>query len=749
MTARLGTLVVSIDKSCHPMPLFVEVALPVPMRQAFSYKVPDSVSTLPKKGMRVKVPFGRQQLIGLVTGISDTCNLAPQQIKSIIELLDEEPLLPDSLYKLTVWAARYYFCSLGQMLSQAIPVALRKGAEISANTTTFWHLTGGGRSASLDTLKRAPAQKKVMEHLLKGELTQDEITSLALSKPALKALQEKAWITQDERVNTVDLSWRDNLELDEEPLTLNPEQAIAVATLNQQTGYHCTLLEGITGSGKTEVYLALLESILSKGRQALILVPEIGLTPQTISRFKSRFKVQVAVIHSGLTDNQRLAAWQQAKSGEAAIIIGTRSALFTPMAFPGVIILDEEHDSSFKQQEGVGYHARDLAVMRGHLEEIPVLLGTATPSLESLQNALSGRYKHLELGQRAGNAEKVRQGIIDISNQPLNTGLSHALLNEMRIHLDAGNQVLLFLNRRGFAPALLCHECGHLHECDRCDAFFTVHQSLGEIRCHHCGNQYAIPKQCHNCGSTMLMGQGVGTEQLANVLEKEFPKYPVVRIDRDTTSRKGALEAHLNAIHKGEYKILVGTQMLAKGHHFPDVTLVGLLDVDGALFSADFRAPERFGQLYTQVSGRAGRARKPGTVLMQTHQADNPVLRELMHKGYGEFARGQLNERKQALLPPAWHMLLIRAEAHQAIDADNFLSQVAALLPQNEESEVIGPMPAPMDKKAGKYRRHLIFQTKSRNQLQAAFEHALPQIESLPLAKRCRWSLDRDPQDLL
>lgn len=731
------------------MPLFVEVALPVPMRQTFSYNVPESVTPVPKKGMRVKVPFGRQQLIGLVIRTSETCNLAPNQIKSILELLDDEPLLPDSLYKLTAWAARYYFCSLGQMLSQALPVALRKGAAVSADTTTFWSVTDAGNAASLDTLKRAPAQKKVMEALLEAEMTQEELTSLALSKPAMKALQDKGWIAKDERTNQIDLSWRDNLELGEEPLTLNPEQAVAVATLNQQSGYHCTLLEGITGSGKTEVYLALLESVLKQGKQALILVPEIGLTPQTISRFKSRFKVKVAVIHSGLTDNQRLTAWRQAKTGEAAIIIGTRSALFTPMAYPGTIILDEEHDSSFKQQEGVGYHARDLAVMRGHLEKIPVLLGSATPSLESLQNALSGRYKHLELSQRAGNAEKVRQGIIDISNQPLKTGMSHALLNEMRIHLDAGNQVLLFLNRRGFAPALLCHECGHLHECDRCDAFFTVHQSLGEIRCHHCGNHYAIPRQCHECGSTMLMGQGVGTEQLAEALAKEFPKYPVVRIDRDTTSRKGALEAHLNAIHKGEYKILVGTQMLAKGHHFPDVTLVGLLDVDGALFSADFRAPERFGQLYTQVSGRAGRARKPGTVLMQTHQANNAILRELMHKGYGEFARAQLNERKQALLPPAWHMLLIRAEAHQAIDADNFLSQVAQFLPQNDEAEVIGPMPAPMDKKAGKFRRHLIFQTKSRSQLQQAFEHALPQIEALPLAKRCKWSLDRDPQDLL
>ena len=731
------------------MSLFVEVALPVPMRQAFSYRVKEADLDEAQVGVRVRVPFGRQQLIGLVTGLSQSCDLAPNQIKSVIAFLDQEAVLPPSLYKLTQWAARYYFCSLGQMLSQALPVALRKGAEIEAQQLQIWRVTPAGQEADIDLLKRAPAQRKLLLALLETELSQDELNALELSKTALKALVERGWIESFERQVASDLGWRDGLELIETPHQLNPEQAIAVATLNQQQGYHCTLLEGITGSGKTEVYLALLETVLKQGKQALILVPEIGLTPQTISRFKRRFKVQVVVIHSGLTDNQRLGAWRQARSGEAAIIIGTRSALFTPMRYPGIIILDEEHDASFKQQEGIGYHARDLAVMRGHLEKIPVLLGSATPSLETLQNALSGRYQHLSLGSRAGAAEKVRQGIIDIRNQPLKNGLSHGLLNEMRIHLDAGNQVLLFLNRRGFAPALLCHECGHLHECDRCDAFFTVHQSLGEIRCHHCGNQYAIPKQCHQCGSTMLMGQGVGTEQLADALAKEFPRYPVVRIDRDTTSRKGALENHLNAIHKGEYKILVGTQMLAKGHHFPDVTLVGLLDVDGALFSADFRAPERFGQLYTQVSGRAGRARKPGTVLLQTHQCDNPILRELMHKGYGEFARGQLEERKQALLPPAWHMLLLRAEAHRAEDADAFLAQVAQLLPQNEQCEIIGPMPAPMDRKAGKFRRQLMFQTKTRGLLQQAFEQALPQIEALPLAKRCRWSLDRDPQDLL
>ncbi|MCL2912234.1 primosomal protein N' [Shewanella corallii] len=731
------------------MSLYVEVALPVPLKRDFSYRLPESMPQQPAIGARVKVPFGRQQLIGLVTGVTDKCDLAPAQVKPIIELLDDSALLPDPLYKLTQWAARYYFCSHGQMLSQAIPAALRKGADSSRDTITQLQLTEAGRAADPASIKRAPAQQKILMELAKSALTDEEFNALELSKSGLKALCDKNWVEKLEITQQLDLSWRQLLVMDEEPHKLNKEQAVAVAAMTQEDNFSCTLLEGITGSGKTEVYLATLEHHLKQGRQALILVPEIGLTPQTINRFRRRFRVKVAVIHSGLTDNARLNAWRDAKCGEAAIIIGTRSALFTPMKYPGVIILDEEHDSSFKQQEGVGYHARDLAVMRGHLEGIPVILGTATPSLETLNNALSGRYRHLSLSKRAGAAQNVKQGIIDIRSQPLTAGLSQPLINEMRLHLDAGNQVLLFLNRRGFAPALLCHECGHLHECDRCDAFFTLHQQLGEICCHHCGNQYPIPRQCHNCGSTMLAGQGVGTEQLASVLEKLFPKHPVVRIDRDTTRLKGSLEEHLGAIHRGEYKILVGTQMLAKGHHFPDVTLVGLLDVDGALFSADFRAPERFGQLYTQVSGRAGRAAKPGMVLLQTHQGDNPILRDLMQRGYGEFARSQLQERQQALLPPAWHMVLIRAEAHNPQDADSFLNEMAMMLPRDREFEVIGPMPAPLDRKAGKYRRQLMFQAKDRTRLQKETERMLAQVSQLQSAKKCRWSLDRDPQDLL
>ncbi|MCH1918109.1 primosomal protein N' [Shewanella sp. A3A] len=731
------------------MSQFAEIALPVPLRQNFSYRIPESITTPLQPGVRVEVQFGPQKLIGLVTNISDSCDLPPQKIRNLLRVLDDEPLLNAPLYKLTEWAARYYFCSHGMMLSQAIPVALRKGASAQPEFIRYYALTDKGEQAELSSLNRAPAQKKILELLKGSELTVEEFQALELSASGLKALRERDWIGIYERPITTDISWRDELKMGETPHQLNKQQAVAVATLNHQQGYHCSLLEGVTGSGKTEVYLALIETMLRAGKQALVLVPEIGLTPQTINRFKHRFQVPIAVLHSGLTDKQRLDAWRQARSGEAAIIIGTRSALFTPMRWPGVIILDEEHDSSFKQQESVGYHARDLAVMRGHLEDIPVVLGSATPSLESLHNALSGRYHHLQLNERAGNAVKARQGVIDIRNQPLRGGVSQALFNEMRLHLQAGNQVLLFLNRRGFAPALLCHECGYLHECDRCDAFFTVHQSLGEIRCHHCGNQYAIPRQCHNCGSTMLQGQGIGTEQLEGILTKEFPEYPVVRIDRDTTSRKGSLEQQLNAIQRGSFRILVGTQMLAKGHHFPDVTLVALLDVDGALFSADFRAPERFGQLYTQVAGRAGRASKPGTVLLQTHQGDNPLLQDLLQRGYGEFARSQLEERRMALLPPVWHMVLIRAEAHHAADAEQFLRDFAEQLGQHEQLELIGPMPAPLDRKAGFHRRHLLVQAADRRLLQQRFEQVLPIIEQQPLARRCRWTIDRDPQDLL
>ncbi len=382
-------------------------------------------------------------------------------------------------------------------------------------------------------------------------------------------------------------------------------------------------------------------------------------------------------MHSALNDTERLNAWLAARDKVAGIVIGTRSALLTPFAKLGIIIVDEEHDSSYKQQDSLRYHARDVAVMRAHLENIPIVLGSATPALETLHNALSGKYHHLQLTQRAGNALPTRNHALDVKGLYLESGLSAPLIAEMRRHLSAGNQVMLFLNRRGFSPALMCHECGWIAECQRCDAYYTYHQHSNEMRCHHCGSQRPVLHQCKGCGSTQLVTVGVGTEQLEAQLHTLFPEYRSVRIDRDSTRRKGSLESALTAIRKGEYQILIGTQMLAKGHHFPDVTLVALLDVDGSLYSSDFRASERLAQLFIQVAGRAGRASKPGEVVLQTHHPEHSLLQALLHKDYHHFALTALEERKLAQLPPYSFLSLFRAEANHTAQVEEFFASSA------------------------------------------------------------------------
>ena len=382
------------------------------------------------------------------------------------------------------------------------------------------------------------------------------------------------------------------------------------------------------------------------------------------------------VIHSGLNDTERLNAWLSARDKAAGIIIGTRSALLAPFADLGIIIVDEEHDSSYKQQDSLRYHARDVAVMRAAKENIPIVLGTATPALETLHNALTGKYHHLHLTQRAGLSVPTTNHVLDVKGLFLESGLSAPLIAQMRRHLQAGNQVLLFLNRRGFSPALMCHECGWIADCKRCDAYYTYHQNSREMRCHHCGSQHPVLHQCGSCGSTHLVTVGVGTEQLETQLSELFPEYKSIRIDRDSTRRKGSLETALQAIRNGEYQILIGTQMLAKGHHFPDVTMVGLLDVDGSLYSSDFRAAERFAQLFIQVSGRAGRSSKPGEVFLQTHHPEHALLQALLNKGYNEFAQTALQERKMAALPPYSYLTLVRAEANDSQQVEDFLRQM-------------------------------------------------------------------------
>lgn len=533
-------------------------------------------------------------------------------------------------------------------------------------------------------------------------------------------------------------------------LTLNSAQEAAILAIH--ASIHCFqvfLLNGVTGSGKTEVYLQAITLTIKENKQVLVMVPEIGLTPQTIQRFRERFSVPVIALHSGLTEKQRLHVWMQIRMGISAIVIGTRSAIFSPFKNLGLIIVDEEHDISFKQQDMFRYHARDLAIMRAYFNSIPIVLGSATPALETLYKAEQGKFQYLSLPMRAGNAVLPEFCVADIRNKPLEQGLSQELLNEMKTHLDQGNQVMLFLNRRGFAPALLCHSCGWMVNCKRCDMRMTYHQHSKRLHCHHCDTQKFPPKICEVCGCAELVPVGMGTERLELALEKYFPDVPIARIDRDSTQRKGSMEALLDGVQSGHYRILIGTQMLAKGHHFPDVTLVGIVDADGGFFSSDFRAIERMGQLLMQVSGRAGRMEKPGKVMIQTHYPDHPLLHQLFQESYEKFAVSLLRERFAASLPPYTYFALFRAEAYNIQHATNFLQEVKNLInPSGKNLQILGPIPAPMPRRAGRYRVQLLVQAKLRPQLQNYLKNLVSDIEQISMKHRIRWSLDVDPVEM-
>lgn len=510
------------------------------------------------------------------------------------------------------------------------------------------------------------------------------------------------------------------------------------------------LLDGVTGSGKTEVYMQLIQTVLNRGQQVLVLVPEITLTPQLQQRFQARFDTHIAISHSKITDLQRKNSWLLMQSGLCSLLLGTRSALFTPLPNIGLIILDEEHDSSFKQQEGFRFSARDVAVMRGKLANVPVVLGSATPSLESLYNVFLERYTHLPLPQRAGNALPPLVQILDIRQQKLQAGLSERLISEIRATLEKNEQVLLFLNRRGFAPTLICHGCGWVARCVHCDANLVIHRHKNLLRCHHCGTEHRLISRCPSCQSSELASLGQGTERLEFILSEIFPHKTVVRLDYDSTQKKGALEDFLTQIHAGKVDIILGTQMLAKGHHFPNVTLVAILDVDSGLFSTDFHSGEKLAQLIVQVSGRAGREQKQGKVLLQTHQPNHPLLNELLREGYAKFAQSELLAREAAMLPPFSYQALLRAHGEKEELPQQFLESVAELARSLnvQEVEILGSIPAPMARRAGQYRFQLLFQHSSRVALQQLLKQLVPACSTLKLANKVRWSIDVDPVDL-
>jgi primosomal protein N' (replication factor Y) len=735
---------------------YLRIALPVPLRKHFDYLPPGDLSSaqiaMLQPGLRVEVPFGKQALTGLLLEVLTRTDVADDKLKTAHGIIDSSPLIPTSMLELIVWAARYYQHPEGDALLSVLPTLLREGQPATRSTETWWRLTAHGKGLPAGALKRSVKQAQLLERLQQSAMSQLEAERLAISRAIIRELHKKQLIEPYEKeISLTDTSAVNsgNALLAETPLSLNREQLSAVEQICAAKKFQPFLLQGVTGSGKTEVYLQVIEKILQQNRQALVLVPEIGLTPQTIARFRKRFNRPVVAFHSGLNNRERLDAWLQAARNEASIVIGTRSSIFTPMPALGVIIVDEEHDSSFKQQDGFHYHARDVAMVRAQREKIPIVLGSATPSLESLHNAIQQRYEWLRLGKRAGNAKPPQMMLIDSRHQTLNEGFSAEALDAIQTTLKRGEQVLVYLNRRGFAPVLICADCSWMGTCPHCDTRMTVHKRLRQLRCHHCDFQQVLPRHCPSCHSPRLDFVGLGTQRSEDMLTTMFPHIPVLRIDRDSTARKEAMNTILNEIQRGEPTLLIGTQMIAKGHHFPDVTLVVILDADAGLFSSDFRSAEKFGQLLTQVAGRAGRAGKTGLVMLQSRLGDHPLLQTLLSENYEGLARQLLGERKTLALPPFRQQAILRSETTDPHLAQHFLQNLREwLAPQLTEfrsTQLIGPVPSLMEKRASFYRYELIFSSTQRPTLQQLLSRLTEHIEQLPASKKIRWSVDVDP----
>lgn len=726
----------------------VRVAVPVYLHDCFDYSLSAAQYQQAEAGARVAVSFGRQHLVGVIMEkLAPDTPLDPKiKLKAITELLDDHAILSPKSLTLLTWAAQYYQFPIGEVVHSAIPALLRQGKPYNL-LARMWKLLNDDAEAKVKRSERQQEAYKILKLHPSG--TSENILNLAgIETATLKALEKKqicACVLEAQDFSPMPIS------MAQMPLTANDEQKHAIQSiLKTRNKYHAFLLDGLTGSGKTEVYLQAMQEVLKQGKQVLVLVPEIGLTPQTISRFQSRFHCNIALLHSGLNDTKRLQAWQAAQTGKASIILGTRSAIFTPLPNLGLIILDEEHDLSFKQQEGFRYHARDVALYRGHLEQCPVVLGSATPSIDSYALVQHGKMSVLELNKRAGSALMPKIHILDLKIAKKQHGISETLLDEIKKRLEKKEQVLVFLNRRGYAPVLICESCAWQAKCPHCDANFTVHRTpYQHLHCHHCGTIHRMPDHCPQCAHTELKPLGMGTAKVEEHLNELFPDFDVIRVDRDSTSRVGSWQKIYDKIQKSEPAILLGTQMLAKGHHFPYVTLVAILDIDSGLLSVDFRATERTAQLVVQVSGRAGRGERKGDVYLQTLRPDHPLLNTLVKEDYRQFAKQTLKERQAALMPPFRYAVLIRCESKEQSLNTEFLQHHAQLLRQSAELnvDIWGPIPAPMERKAGRYQSHMVLLSPDRARLHFYIRNWWQNmLQSKPSSMKL--TLDIDPQEL-
>lgn len=726
----------------------VQVAVPGPFFAGLTYLIDAAIDIDACMGCRVEVPLGSRKVVGVIIAKQTQNQTIAPKLKRVMRMIDTTPIFEPALFQLLLWVHHYYHSPLGEVFHTALPTLLTHGARFCGETQTVCQLTPEGRATPLSTLTRAAKQRDCLDclHQHPNGLTLPALKKVGISTRVISALKQKQWlqVIEKETIPTPCIATQP-------PRTLNEAQQSAFMSIYQQLDtFKVSLLNGITGSGKTEVYMHLIEKVLAKGKQILVLVPEISLTPQTLSRFQKRFNVVVGIVHSKLNDKARLTQAYYSASGTAKIIVGTRSAVFLPTQQLGLIVVDEEHDLSYKQQSGLQYHARDVAIMRAKLANVPIILGSATPSMESYYHARTARYQSLLLPERAGIATPPHYHLIDLKKQPLHGGLSPPLIEAIRKHLRQKQQVLLFLNRRGYAPVLMCRDCGWSASCQRCDRFLTLHKQPVFLSCHHCGQSQALPKDCPDCHAEALGTIGEGTEKVEEALHALFPDKKLLRIDRSSAGKKEQLHSLLQSAHDQQADILIGTQMLAKGHHFKGVTMVGIINIDQGLYSTDFRAIERVGQLVCQVAGRAGREAIQGEVYLQTHQPTHPLLLTLLRSGYNAFLNALIDERAHSHWPPFSHLILIAAQAHHPKKPMTFLTEIKTRFQQHAHAENItflGPVPAIMAKKSGYYRAHLVLRSPSRPALRALVQ-ALNAYRYTQKNNAIRWSINVDPQTL-
>jgi len=721
----------------------LRVALAVPLPRMFDY-LPPHADGLPQPGCRVEVPFGHTRRLGIVVEHASTSELPREQLKPVLRVLDEAPLFTPELLASLARAGDYWCGAIGEVLHGALPLWLREDKPPPAAEDEAWQLTVAGCSAR-DARSRRGASAVLLSTLSDGPM---RVEDLEFALPGWRAAARRLHAAGLIERTTLSApgAWRCKPCVHE---LIHEQRAALDRMLAADAGFHAWLLEGVTGSGKTEIYLALIERALTAGKQALVLVPEIGLVPQMLKRLRARFDAPIALLHSNLAEGDRARAWLAALNGDAAIVLGTRSAVFAPLRCAGLIVVDEEHDSSYKQQEGgFRYHARDLAMMRAQALAVPIVLGSATPSLESLANVETARYARVTLRTRAHARPASPVHVLDLRGLRMQHGLSPTLLQALDDCIARGEQALVFKNRRGYAPVLLCHACGWHAACTRCERPLTVHRGRARLLCHHCGATQALPPSCPQCGASSLTPQGYGTERLEEALQARYPDIPVLRVDRESTRRRDAFERLLQQLGDGKPVILVGTQMLAKGHDLPNLTTVAIVGVDEGLHSVDFHAGEKLAQLIVQVAGRAGRADKPGTVWLQTHEPQHPLLTTLLRGGYPVAAALQLDERRASDLPPYAHMALLRADALDRGVLDEFLKAARNALPANMMLQVNGPLPAPMPLRAGRHRAQLLLEATQRAPLRQVLTAWWPLLHELPQPRSLRWSLDVDPVDM-